>query len=101
MNIVSNQLGDIMKVWGEQSEPDETGYDAIVFEYHKGRCWDVVNWMTEVRNKHSLLMVCCFNTNWGLAGTSLHCVVDSAGLYWFNDLDEMTRYVRDMVVGYD
>lgn len=86
-----------MRIWLSQSKPENTEYDALMFEYTNGNCWDIVRWMIDVRHEFGLSVVCCYNTNWGLAGTQLHCVVDSFGSHWFNNLHEMITGIKDMV----
>jgi hypothetical protein len=98
---VIQELSDVMRVWPHQVTPDSSEYDAVVFEYTKGNCWDVVRWMVNIRQEYGLSVVCCFNTNWGLAGTSLHCVVDSFGPHWFNSTHELVQGLKNMVAGND
>lgn len=101
MPSVIQQLSDVMRVWPAQTAPDSNEYDALVFEYTKGNCWDIVKWMVDVRQEWGLPAVCCFNTNWGLAGTELHCVVDSFGPHWFNSTHELVQGIKNMVMGND
>lgn len=86
-----------LKVWTQQSNPSEK-YDICVFEFSNGKCWDIVNWMNNLRQEHNLLMVCCYNTPWGLAKTPMHCLVNNMGVYWFNNIDEMTNYIMEFMV---
>lgn len=97
MPDVIQELGDVMQVWPSQSTPDSNNYDAMVFEYTKGQCWEVVKWMVDIRQELGIPVVCCFNTTWGLAGASLHCAVDLFGPHWFNDTHELIHGIKDMV----
>lgn len=97
MPDVISELSASMRIWTSQTAPDSNEYDALVFEYTRGNCWDVVKWMTDIRQEFGLPVVCCFNTNWGLAGTGLHCVVDSFGAHWFNSTHELVKGIQDMV----
>ena len=101
MPDVIKELSGVMRVWSSQTAPDNKEYDALVFEHTKGQCWDVVKWMVDTRQEWGLPIVCCFNTNWGLAGTSLHCVVDAFGAHWFNNTHEMIQGIKDMVKSND
>jgi len=86
-----------LKIWHQQTQPDDK-FHACVFEFTSGRCWDVVQWMSKARYDNNWILVCCYNTNWGLANTPMHCVVNNMGIYWFNHIDEMFQYVNEMLV---
>lgn len=101
MSNVIEELSIVMRVWPSQTKPDSKEYDALVFEYTEGRCWDIVKWMMDIRQDTGLTVVCCFNTSWGLSGTSLHCVVSAFGPQWFNSTHEMIQGIKDMVKGND
>lgn len=88
-----------MRVWFASSPPENHEYDAWVFEYTTGRCWDVVKWMSEARQVNNIPFICCFNTNWGLTGTPLHCIVDSTGSHWFSNDYEMVKFLKDFSGG--